>query len=1109
MSRVIFRVIPVFLIGAMSFAFPAASTQKIYSPEDLSRWTLVGIGTVEVDGAHKAVRLSEGRESKGITLVSPDRFEKNIVLRFAAKSLQSKGVSVILLSISDKETGGPAPLPARSDGNMGFWTSGNVSNYLAAFHTGYHQPNSYIRRNPEDLLISQARDAAASEEWHDIEFGREGARIWLKVNGETVCEGVDRSPAELGGGAVGFRLRGPGDGTYSCLIRDVRIVHDSGGTPPGPGWYTEGDFAPGYRVRVTAANPLPEARTDCPVVIGRNRFPEISFDEAGVFVVDPLLPSQADPTREQAKKIGSGVTFKETNGHHLPYQLDDLDKDGIWDELLFMSDFGPGEVKTFYVYIGTNDRGMFEHETHAELGSYGRHLVPWWESKTMGWKLWYPTDADLYGKRKPMLVSNHENTLNISGYTAGSVYGNDIMTVEDTFGAGGICLFEDAANPGLPSRPRFSPAKKQGQLKDTRYAFDIVSNGPLRSIVRARTMGWKTGGGEYELDQLYCAYKDKSYTTVRVQYTKFNPAAAAEIRFGCGIRKLMNEVEAIRENGIAMSLARKVDIFDPDVQKQFATRLLVDFLGTALVVKDKYCPEYRFTREFDENHLQALPKTNDLAYEYMLAAGWSEGSLNRTAEEFKEYVRKAAREFNHPVECLDVREEYKDGGTAEKRAGEESLVKVGLSEEIITPPVGVPMAGYARKSVSAGVHDDLYARSLVIEGADGTPAVLMTLGIINFSFGNEEKIRAKIHAETGIPEDNILISCTHTHSGPDVGGAGESYVKLVIDKAAKSAVDAWNQRVHGRVGVGSANVLELGRNDRRLEYGGLHPDPEVGIIKVEDARGKLLGVAFNFGCHPSTLSLHNLEFTEDWPHYAIQNIKKALGKDVWAAFYQSAQGDVKVGYTAELSAVGAEMPIRSFRYAEVKGKQMANAVVEAMPGISTSGNPGVRVASGFCDLPLRDGYPMTVKEAEAWNRKAKENLRKAEAKGTGLGGRVLDRYKVDVFLSGLAVDCSRWVKTRPNPAPVRAKQFAARVGDAVFVTFPCEVFAEIGLKVKQGSPFEKTFVMGVAGGMGGYIPTAAEYLEGGYAVTMTRFSPKCEDVLINASLDLIRKTEGN
>lgn len=1096
------RLILLLMVAAIVCAPLTASQQKIYTPEDLSRWTLVGIGTAQVDAAEKALRLAEGKDSKGITLVSPDRFEKNVILRFSAKPLQAKGVNVIMIAISDKDSGGPAGLPTRSDGAMGVFTAGGIAAYMAAFHTAYHQPKSFIRKQPGDVLLADSLDVATAEAWYDVEFGRRDGWLWLKVNGKLVCEGEDKDSAPLGGGAVGLRLRGPGDGTYACLFRDVRVVHDAGAPAAPAGWYTEGDWAPKHRVRLEVANPVAFARQDCPVVVTRDEFPEISFSEPDIFVVDPALPSQPDPSKAEAKRVGSGITFKETNGHLIPYQLDDLDKDGVWDELFFMSDFRPGEIKTFYVYFGAGDRGLFEHETHAELGSYGRRTVPWWESKTMGWKLWYPTDVDLYGKRRPMLVANHENTLNISGYTAGSVYGNDIMTVEDTFGSGGICLFEDSANPTAPSRPRFSPTKGKGQFEDTRYAFDIVANGPLRSTVRVRTMGWKTGRGEYALEQLYSAYKNKSYSTVRARFLKFAPSAS-DVRLGCGIRKLRNEFELARDGGVLMTLARDVDIFDPDVQKQFATRLLLKFLGTALVVKDIYSPEYRFTPEFEGNHLFAVPKTDDLAFEYLLAAGWSEGSANRTAAEFKNYVRQAALEYNHPIDLSGVREEWKDTPPAKPAA-----VRVGMSEEIITAPVGAPMAGYARKGVSTGVHDDLYARSLVIEAADKTPVVLMTLGIINFGFESEEKIRAKISAATGIPPDNILISCTHTHSGPDPWGTGQAYIDMVIERAAKSAIDAWRKRVPGRVGTGAAVVMELGRNDRRLEYGGLHPDPEVGLIKVEDARGKLLGVAFNYGCHPSTLSLHNLEFTEDWPHYAIDGIKESLGPNVWAAFFQSAQGDAKVGYTAELSAVGAEMPIRSFWYAELKGKQMAAAVTQALPGIVTSANPDIRVATGFVDLPLRTTYPMTAREAEAWSATAQKNLKAAEAKAADLGRRVLDKYKVEVFLSGLAVDCARWVEKNPNPAPVRAKQFAARIGDGVFVTFPCEVFTEVGLKVKQRSPVEKTFVLGVAGGLGGYIPTADEYKEGGYAVTMTRFSPRCEEVLIDSSLGLIKKVEG-
>ena len=100
------------------------------------------------------------------------------------------------------------------------------------------------------------------------------------------------------------------------------------------------------------------------------------------------------------------------------------------------------------------------------------------------------------------------------------------------------------------------------------------------------------------------------------------------------------------------------------------------------------------------------------------------------------------------------------------------------------------------------------------------------------------------------------------------------------------------------------------------------------------------------------------------------------------------------------------------------------------------------------------------------------------------------------------------MEDHPNPEPLKnVRHQAIRIGDAVFVTVPCEVFTEIGLEIKQQSPFEKTFVLGLAAGHSGYIPTAEEYLEGGYAVVNTHYSPKCEHVTINACLEQINKVK--
>lgn len=424
------------------------------------------------------------------------------------------------------------------------------------------------------------------------------------------------------------------------------------------GWYTEGNFEAAIRMKVVVVNPLNVDRKDCPVTIERSMMPFVSFYEASVFVVDPLLPSQPDPTFEQAKAIGSGVTFKETNGHSIPYQLDDLDKDGVWDELYFVTDFKPNEEKLFFVYIGENDRGWFEHKTHSEIGAYCRHIVPWWESELMGWKLWYFSDVDLYGKCEPMLVSNHENTTNTSGYTAGSKFGNDIMTVEDSFGAGGICLYEDASQPDKVSRPRFSPYRGEGQLNDTRYAYEVVCNGSIRSMIKVYIMNWRTGKGNYELEQTYTAYKNKSYSTCKVNYLRFIPGNN-ETTFGCGIRKLMNEVEFCEGKGSMISLAKNVDIFDPDVQTQFATRFLVDFMGTAMVLKNPNNSEYQFVNDFDGNHTLRFPLNEDKSFEYLIAAGWSNGSVNKTPDEFQSYVYSITNEYRNPIEIKSVSFEKK------------------------------------------------------------------------------------------------------------------------------------------------------------------------------------------------------------------------------------------------------------------------------------------------------------------------------------------------------------------------------------------------------------------------------------------------------------------
>jgi len=99
------------------------------------------------------------------------------------------------------------------------------------------------------------------------------------------------------------------------------------------GWYTEGDFAPKIRMEITLVNTLDIDRKDCPVVIRRSEMPIQALHEMSVTVVDLQMPPNLEPSPEMLAEQGGHLILAETNGHQIFRQLDDIDKDGLWDEL--------------------------------------------------------------------------------------------------------------------------------------------------------------------------------------------------------------------------------------------------------------------------------------------------------------------------------------------------------------------------------------------------------------------------------------------------------------------------------------------------------------------------------------------------------------------------------------------------------------------------------------------------------------------------------------------------------------------------------------------------------------------------------------------------------
>src|ERR1041384_906446 len=96
-------------------------------------------------------------------------------------------------------------------------------------------------------------------------------------------------------------------------------------------------------------------------------------------------------------------------------------------------------------------------------------------------------------------------------------------------------------------------------------------------------------------------------------------------------------------------------------------------------------------------------------------------------------------------------------------------LRVGTAEVVITPPTGIPMAGYYSTRLSTGVHDDLHAKAIVLSSG-GQQAAIVACDLIGIPPAVIEEARELIQSATGIPGGNVMISATHSHTGPLIPG---------------------------------------------------------------------------------------------------------------------------------------------------------------------------------------------------------------------------------------------------------------------------------------------------------------------------------------------------
>ena len=91
---------------------------------------------------------------------------------------------------------------------------------------------------------------------------------------------------------------------------------------------------------------------------------------------------------------------------------------------------------------------------------------------------------------------------------------------------------------------------------------------------------------------------------------------------------------------------------------------------------------------------------------------------------------------------------------------------VGVSEIDITPPVGTLLAGGIKPRVSIGIQDPLYVKALYIETENGEKFVYVVMDLLFLTREIGDKCVKLASEKINIPEENVVWTTTHTHTGP-------------------------------------------------------------------------------------------------------------------------------------------------------------------------------------------------------------------------------------------------------------------------------------------------------------------------------------------------------
>jgi len=435
-----------------------------------------------------------------------------------------------------------------------------------------------------------------------------------------------------------------------------------------------------------------------------------------------------------------------------------------------------------------------------------------------------------------------------------------------------------------------------------------------------------------------------------------------------------------------------------------------------------------------------------------------------------------------------------------------NLFKVGFARVNINPSMGIFVGGYFKDRFADGILDDLEVNALAIRLND-TTQLLISVDVEGIVQEISMLYRQMVSEATSVPMDNIIISCTHTHTGPEVNGREDDppvleYREFLGKRIRDAAVFAIADLKDAKMGYGmgkAENVAFVRRfimkdGTTKTNPGVNNPDivrpvgqidDSVNVIRF-DREGADTIVFVNFANHPDVVG--GCKISGDWPALLRKNVEKILD-GTKCIFFNGAQGDINhvnvhpKGGDLNGMFMDFDDVARGYSHAQYIARVITGGVLQAFDKVNYIDVDSIKGKLVTINVPSNKPTPEELPEAHRIN-------------DLHLAGKDSELPYEGMMLTTVVAEAGRMVHLENAPDAFDMILSGFRIGPVAIIGIPGEPFNAIGRGLKETEGYDMIIPCCITNGYEGYFPMQDSYDEGGYEARSSNFKAGVGEYII-------------